>query len=479
MCLSYDCPPSASGVSGARLSGWPSMVLGIFALVFLVFIVAAFRANAFVWAILLIGPFPFGTLLREPNAATPFGSIHINALVVFAILVASIVAIIVGGRGAATMLRASWLFAAFLAFASLSLLWTPDHGMALRMLLKLATPYAFMLAVATSVVRAGAGPLFDAAIASGILYASMSVAAYALGWVDDAYLGLPGTSRAVSSGHLLAPYAALLSQSCEQPGLWRIVATAALALGVVGGFTRNTIGGLFAATGAILFVRGRALFRIIVPAVGFVSFIALFTFVDAFRERMFLQYADSVSFDSVLKDPGSALDAISGSGRFQAWQVALDLLHAPSPVIGSGVGASQALFYDTPTGPSAVHSEIIRLLCDLGWIGLSLFVLAWTQLLWGVLRRRRDEQDPASSATSLAAIGSATAYLVFLLTDNGIDYVAQMGVFVYAFVGAAIALTPSVQRAELPRRRLLFGATVERPPVFDPLFVPRGLIKKR
>lgn len=426
------------------------MTLVLFLLCFVVLFGAAFRPPALVYAVFLLGPLPLGGFLRDPSIATPVGMLHINALLVLAILFASLVGIVIGHGQVMRQVRASSLFFVFLTFSIASTAWSHDISMALRMLLKLITPVVFMVFVAANIERIGTKTIVQAVLASGFFYALATVVSWKFGMSPNHEFALPATSRAVSSGHLLAPLNMALASLAIRPGiLWALIALVFSGT-ILAGFTRITIAGIFVSATTVWFLKVKRVAKFTVPVIVGLGFIALFTLVGTFRDRMFLEKADRMSFESVINDPGAAIASIGGSGRYNAWEYALKMLFSPHPLVGSGVGSTQRLFYDhSGLGVSVVHSEVVRLLCDLGIVGFVLFVLAWVQVTLAMNRRHRLASTREASTIATAALATSAAYLTFLLTDNGFDYVAQIGVFAYGLVGAALGL-----RATKPPQRL-------------------------
>lgn len=422
------------------------MSLLVFLVVSLLLLITAVRPKFYIFAVFLIGPLPFGALLRFPFVATPIGVIHINALLVFSILLSALVGVALHVSGVRRHLGSVWIYLAFLVFAVVSIAWTPDVSIAVRMLLKLITPVVFLMYVALTVDKVGVRNIWRAVMTSGIVYGLASLASWGLGLKAEGGFGLPATSAAVTSGHLLAPFGLAVSEALTSGGMTRWAGALLAGVAILAGFTRITIGGMFAQAALAFFLRFKGPVRVMLPAAGVVAFVALFTLVDQFRSRMFLEKAGSITFESVLRDPGSTLSAIGGSGRYAAWDLALTNLFTPNPIGGAGVGATQLLFYDpTGVGASVVHSEVVRILCDLGVVGFVLFALGWLQILRKLNMRRREFAGHRFDAFPIGAMAAVAGYLVFLLTDNGLDYVAQIGVFTYGIVGAVIGA-----RGEVP-----------------------------
>jgi hypothetical protein len=203
---------------------------------------------------------------------------------------------------------------------------------------------------------------------------------------------------------------------------------------VIAAFTRITIAGLFIGSAGILFVALKGLPRFALPICGVIALPALFLMNERFRSRMFYG-ADSISFIGIMDDPSYALQHLHGSGRFAAWDQFLELFFEPSPFIGSGIGATQHYFYThSIIGLGVIHSEYIRLLCEVGIVGISLFAIA--VLAYGIrlFRAYHAAQEVEVRKYTLASIGTLLAYLVFLATDNGFDYVSQFAVYVFGLI---------------------------------------------
>lgn len=241
------------------------------------------------------------------------------------------------------------------------------------------------------------------------------------------------------------------AELATKPGVVRLILALFLTGTLLAGFTRITIAGLFGSVSIAFFLRLKGFARVALPVLGVLGFIALFTLVGQFRERMFLNRADQFSFTTVLEDPSRAVEAIGGSGRYLAWNIAFNRLFKPNPLLGSGVGSAQLMFVDQGGAQiSAVHSEVLRLLCDVGIVGFALYVLAWVQLFWLTRRRLRESQNGPLRTVATAAMAAGTAYLIFMLTDNGFDYVSQIGVFVYGLIGATIGSRAEPTRGARP-----------------------------
>jgi O-antigen ligase len=89
------------------------------------------------------------------------------------------------------------------------------------------------------------------------------------------------------------------------------------------------------------------------------------------------------------------------------------------------------------------------LLCEVGVVGLLSFVCA--MLFYVVLLIKiigRSEKYLELRKYSVAALAALIFYLVTCLTDNSFDYVLQLGLYVFSFIGLSFNLYKLVLNAD-------------------------------
>jgi O-antigen ligase len=127
---------------------------------------------------------------------------------------------------------------------------------------------------------------------------------------------------------------------------------------------------------------------------------------------------------------------VHGSGRYEAWGTVLDKFIAPSPFLGSGIGATQNYYYSQLGGGiGVIHSEFVRLAAEVGIAGLILFALAIAGYLLRLLRLYRETPRSPAGRYALAGAAGLIVYLTFMATDNAFDYFNGVGMYVFALVG--------------------------------------------
>jgi hypothetical protein len=326
----------------------------------------------------------------------------------------------------------------FLLFATVAMAWAPSLAYGARMVAKLTSPFLFLLLILVAVsswrqLRCLQYVMYF----SGLMALMISVGAVVAGYVtvtSQIGLGIPGLGPSVTSAHLatLAMLTLAAARTSATPFRYLIL-TACFGAGVIAGSTRITIAGMFLGWAVILWMSGRGAMRWFLPLGGVVAIPALFLMNETFQRRMF-KSQEGLSLDLLLKDPASAVDQIHGSGRFEQWAYVMKTFFTPSPVFGSGSGATQHYFYTHQVGLNVIHSEYVRLLAEFGLIGAGLFVLAVLAYVVRLKANYRFLATKEGQTYALAGIGSLVVYVVYMATDNAIDYVTSCGIVVFALI---------------------------------------------
>ena len=172
-----------------------------------------------------------------------------------------------------------------------------------------------------------------------------------------------------------------------------------------------------------------------------------FVALPEMRDKTFFDSSRAHFTDTL--DPTSVdYDNIDSSGRFTLWQTVLDRFFWENPVMGSGLGATQAWFYgggyhDVIT---VEHSEYVRLLSDTGVVGLGLYLLMIGSCMVALWRTYRSTSHPVVRYLSIAAFSMFPAYMFCMGFDNVLNYVLPAGQYPFAFTGAAIGLSQTLRK---------------------------------
>lgn len=393
--------------------------------------------NGLALAALLTGVLPL-TLGREGMMVTVLGRMDLYAIRLLGLWIAILLVILPRlGDAARYGLRFRWHLIFFL-FATLSLVWAPSLAYGSRMLVKLTAPFLFLLLVLLACSSwQDLRRLQSVMFISGIIAAAAAVMGVLGGYSafnTQLGLGVPHLGPAATSANFAVLALLALAVMRTSPGLVPMLLLAIFAASTVAGFTRITLVGIVLGATMIVWLSSTGPIRWAIPLCGIASVSALFQFSDTFRQRMFKD-SGGVSLDLLFKDPLAALDHVHGSGRFEAWGHVLNTFFQPNPILGAGIGTTQNYFYTHFTGMNVIHSEYIRLLAEVGTLGALLMGIAVTVYMVRLAKIYRTAQTLEGRSYALAAMGALVVYVIFMATDNAIDYVTSCGIFVFALIG--------------------------------------------
>jgi hypothetical protein len=380
-----------------------------------------------------VWPMSFGP---DDMLNTAFGRFDVSSLRLLGLWLAiTLVILLRFGQGWDYTIRYRWhLF--FLLFCVLSLSWAPSLAYGVRMLAKLSAPFLFLVFVQIVITtRAQLKRMEGLMLIAGVSMLVLAVLSKLVGWEQNPVgLTIPATAPSLFSAFLITIAMLTISRMKYDGVTANLALFLLLAAGVLAAFTRITIAALFVSASVVLFYVGRSVQRFILPMAGLIGLPTLFLFSETFKNRMFFG-AGNIGAETLLTDPGQAMSHLHGSGRFGAWSIVLTKFFDPSPVIGSGVGTTQNFFYSQNThGLGVIHSEYVRLLAEVGVVGLTLFVVAAGAYFLRLMDTYRRAPTSDAGKYAAAAIGSLVAYLIFMATDNGIDYVNGFGIYVFTLV---------------------------------------------
>jgi hypothetical protein len=396
---------------------------------------------------LLTGAAP-ATFGKGEHIAGDFGKMDLYAIRLLGLWIAALLVVLLNSERLTFYLGRYKFHLLFLSFCILSLLWAPSLLYGTRMIAKLTAPFIFLLLVLVVVqTYQQLQRIENVMLVSGSLAVLFEIGSWMAGFRFEGKsgLGIPGLGPAASSAHLAILSMLAFGSFRNSGSKTHLILTACFAGAAAAGFTRITIGGMFVGFSVIMFLSSRGILRYILPFAGMAALPAIFLFNDTLRYRMFKE-GQIPSLDAMTSDPSVAIENVHGSGRFEAWENILDKFFLPNPLLGSGTGTTQHYLYTHPfIGLNVIHSEYIRILAELGLFGIVLLVLSFATYVLRLQATHKRSQDPYAKKYSLGALGGLCVYLVFMATDNAIDYVTSCGIFVFTM----IAMTEKARDLEL------------------------------
>lgn len=142
---------------------------------------------------------------------------------------------------------------------------------------------------------------------------------------------------------------------------------------------------------------------------------------------------------SLAMHPAQLFRSMNFQGREIFWALVLKSFVA-HPWIGEGLGSSTALILRNfpPSWGGVVHNEYLRLLSELGVVGVALFAIAVFKW-WGAVVRAARRADPLVREFALPAFAGLVAWATISLTDNTFDYYAPFTQYVAFLCAGALA----------------------------------------
>ncbi|MBX6363104.1 MAG: O-antigen ligase family protein [Gemmatimonadetes bacterium] len=414
----------------------------------LLLMVTLMRPLAILATMLVIGPIDlsfltggFKGLLEEQGGLDMNGIRLIGMVVALGVLTMADRDLL---RVAAARYGRWWL--AFLAYAAASLALTTSLVDGMRLLLKLAYPFLLFVGI-LGVVRTRAEL---ERLASWMLWGAAAItlvlapALVALGHyeLDHGRVRIPtiGVHENPMSFYLLMVILVAFTRHTTR-GQYRYIGLClACAAWIAVAMTRITVLAALAgfagcALFAALVVRN---YRGVVAAVivGAALGVAL---LPTALVRTFGYLPGAGELASLALHPTQLFRSMNFQGREIFWALVLKSFLA-HPWIGEGLGSSTALILRNfpPSWGGVVHNEYLRLLAELGVIGVALFALAvfgW----WGAVVRVARRADPLVREFALPAFAGLVAWATISLTDNTFDYYAPFTQYVAFLCAGALA----------------------------------------
>jgi O-antigen ligase len=409
-------------------------------------------------AILLVGGFPVTIFMPQDN----FFGLHAGGAYLTIILSALFLSFLFAIPNFFAQSFRYGFFLAFITYCLLSLSWTPDIGWGLRMLVKLASPFMFFIAMQAFFKEDLDLKTAERMITVCCLIVSALAVVNTVGGgvlakgedmfnVRNNYLTAPFMSPAnysflIGSGAILALCNLLQTRKVSHFLLFML-----LSVFVFWAFVRISMVGLIAAIAVVFFLHTRNVaIKFMIPLTIVLIFVVCFFTVDKFRARMFK--SDKVSLETVMGTDLNKIDKlIYTSGRTQLWRKVNTEFFHKAPLVGMGIGSVD--YWLERNFKGRLHSEYLRILSDTGLVGLCLYLLSILQFYARLVGLYLRSKDPDVQKYTAMALAGLTFYLITLATDNSFNYISEFGLYIFTFM--AFAFVSERTREEQKKTALL------------------------
>lgn len=391
----------------------------------------------FPFALLIMGLFQFG--------AEAAGGLNLSALWLLGLIALTIAALCTMPGPRLRLSVPEMAYMAFLGWACLSMFRSPDLMYGVRMLLKLTFPFLVML-LARRAAASGRMPNLYKSMGRVIL--ASFLAFLLVGGITQRYLFVVVCQAAGWLWAVAAFADHMAVMGVVALAFWRVFGNRwYLAYGILAGISpvfagiRTGVGAFAIGVSVLLLVGYRKV--VAVPLLVGIYLLggAAILFVPAMKDHMFHDAA-GVDSTAIIRNPLSvSLDNVNNSGREMLWTTVLSNLWEPHILGGSGLGAVQHFMYTQRfTRLKVVHSSYVEFLCDMGLVGLGLYVtivLCCVAEAWRIYRRHSGR---VLKALALSTVGAFPALLFCMGFDNVVNYVLVAGQYPFALAGLTMGL---------------------------------------
>ena len=331
-----------------------------------------------------------------------------------------------------------WAYLAFLAWAVISaVFFSTVKFQALMMVIKYFLPVLYLWLGYTAIKDSD-----DLAIFMYVTAIGMCVYALIIGGFSAKLLGPLYSFLNFSSGGLFISYASLADYFSglivipialyivTRNNKW-LYATIWIILSTILETVRTGLGGIFLASSFFLFTIYRAKSMPWIAGLCLTAVIIVFS-VPSFREKMFKN--DDVSITEFKVDDAN-FNNINSHAREFIWEMNLERFYEPHKLTGSGLGESVDWMKNTP-GLKLIHSDYVEILCDMGLIGLWLFVGFAIITLYDIISTSWSSGSPfVLKLTGGMALGSCAGTFFSMAFDNVVAYAQQSYVLPFILIG--------------------------------------------
>jgi O-antigen ligase len=432
----------------------PIFSLGFFlVLIFLFF--ALISPKLFLMFIFFTGGIPFAFLTqRQKPFFAELGGINVDGIRLIGFVFIMLIYLSMKAKDAFNVASRFRLYIIFLIFAGISITYTmgrPVDGF--RLFFKLLYPFLIFIILQIEVKQMSDVRWIKESVIYGGIFVTL------IGMINilrgNAFIkGLEGVTQytaGLAHPNMISFYFLLLFlfsfiNYVYYKRKYYLIISVIFFLQIAITFTRISMAALVVGLMIIVFRKQNILKGAVVATLILgIVFLALLN-VPSIKNRMFY-HPEKVTYKSMFSKPGEVFLNIRYTGRKNLWSYALENTFKKKPWTGSGLGSADIIIgreweklginIDV-TGGVPVHNEYIRVLCEMGIVGLFIFLfsnLKFTIDQYRLLKKAR--RDPQLCQFSLIAFVAMVCYLIISTTSNVFNWYAIFSQFVFAFMALA------------------------------------------
>lgn len=326
-----------------------------------------------------------------------------------------------------------WFYLIFLAWCGYALTYSLDTGAGVNMLVKYCLPVLYFWLGYNAIESWNDVILcLKYTVVVGVIYACI-IGGVTHIVLNPLYYFLMSSGLCVMYASLADFYAciicvpiALYILSQKKIYLW---AAGWLALSTVAAAVRTGMGGMTIALATFAFIvyKFKSIPYVVVAGLLFVGVIL---FIPSVNEKMF---SKEINTTDISMNMGGK--SITMNGRQYTWEWGLNRYYKGNESHGSGLGSALSGMKKKRDG-ALFHSDYVQMLCEIGNVGLALFILfalmAYFKSLFTTIRYSYNKKLTIIGAIATGSLGGMLFCMAF---DNVVTYSQQTFVIPFMFMG--------------------------------------------
>ena len=331
---------------------------------------------------------------------------------------------------------ASVVYAIFIFWLMVGLVYSPAPGYGFRVILKYLYPLLIMLFASAAVrdtevfLKAGLGARMVALVALIVAFIPMLEGTLFPGvfWYE--------TARAINFISICIFSLALFYHTDEKKkNLFYIIL---FILPCFAWVFRTSIMGSLVAIIAFYFIKYRMRSLPIIAGVLIAGIMAVF-FIPSLHKKMF---KDSATNIEQFKSGSVNMDDVNTNARSAMWEYLEKKFYQNHELTGSGTGSVQQHMYNNYLfgGLKVPHSDFVQMRCDNGLIGLILYVFIVLFIFYDCFKTYHTTQNTGIKMCAIVAGASMMGVFVTLYSDNVVNYSMATLSMPFGFYGMMLGL---------------------------------------
>ncbi|MCQ2278484.1 MAG: O-antigen ligase family protein [Bacteroidales bacterium] len=172
--------------------------------------------------------------------------------------------------------------------------------------------------------------------------------------------------------------------------------------------------------------------------------VGIIFYVPSFHEKMFWREGEKGQEITIqdLREGNISQEDVRNNGREAVWQMLEEQFYEGHELRGSGIGSCQKFLYEAgPTVVKQSHGDYVQIRCDVGMIGMVLYLaILAVILIHCFIESVRSSNPPYLKACAMIAAGALAGNYMGMYSDNVVTYTMCTSGYPFGFYGIMLGL---------------------------------------